>query len=190
MEFDPFIETAEYDTVYPVSEDSILLIRSLDVVPGERVLEVGCGSGVVSMHCARNGCVVTAVDINPNAVEAARMNAGTNCIPLDVVCSDVYDNVTGRFDTIIFNLPYLPVEEEGLAEKAWSGGADGIGPLPRLLDGSADRLNDGGRIVIVVSSLMDTGRLNGLLSGYDVKVVDEEAMFFEKLRVLEIRPLS
>ena len=190
MEFDPFIDIAESETVYPVSDDSILLIRSLNVVPGERVLEIGCGSGVVSIHCAKNGCVVTAVDINPNAVETARMNADMNYIPLDVVHSDVYDNVDGIFDTIIFNLPYLPVEEEGLAEKAWSGGADGMGPLPRLLDGSSGHLDKNGRIVIVVSSLMDQGRLRDVLSNYNVTMIGEEAMFFERLNVLEIRRSS
>ena len=78
MEYDPSIDIAEDPEVYPPSDDSILLIESLDVVPGEKVLEVGCGSGVVSIHCAKNGCDVTAVDVNPRAVELARRNAGAN----------------------------------------------------------------------------------------------------------------
>jgi len=190
MEYDPFIEIMESETVYPVSEDSILLIQSLNVVPGERILEIGCGSGVVSIHCAKNGCLVTAVDVNPNAVEAARVNADMNYVPLDVIHSDVYDNVDGTFDTIIFNLPYLPVEEEGLAEKAWAGGFDGMGPLPRLLSESSKYLDENGRIVVVVSSLMDQDHLNSLLSEYGVDVLGEESQFFEKLRVLQIKSLS
>ena len=190
MEYDPFIEITESETVYPVSDDSILLIRSLNVIPGERVLEIGCGSGVVSIHCAKNGCIVTAVDINPEAVETARINADLNYVPLDVIHSDVYDSVDGVFDTIIFNLPYLPVEEEGMAEKAWSGGVDGMGPLPRLLNESPKYLDPNGRVVVVTSSLMDQGRLNDTLEGYDVKVIGEEPMFFEKLNVLEIRRIS
>ena len=190
MEFDPFIEIMESETVYPVSDDSILLIRSLNITQGERVLEIGCGSGVVSIHCAKNGCIVTAADINPDAVKTARLNADLNFVPMDVVYSDVYENVNGIFDTIVFNLPYLPVEEEGMAEKAWSGGADGLGPLPRLLRDSKKHLTKDGRIVIVVSSLMDQKRLNDVLSKYDVTVLGEEPMFFEKLSVLEIRRSS
>ena len=59
MEYDPSIDIAEDPEVYPPSDDSILLIESLDVVPGEKVLEVGCGSGVVSIHCAKNGCAIS-----------------------------------------------------------------------------------------------------------------------------------
>ena len=122
MIYDPDIAIETDEDVYPPSEDSILLIESLDVRPGERVLEIGCGSGVVSIHCAKNSCVVTAGDINPKAVELARRNAERNGAEMDVIETDVYSNIEGVFDTIVFNLPYLPVDEEGLLAKAWSGG--------------------------------------------------------------------
>ena len=76
MEYDPGIGISEDPEVYPPSDDSILLIESLDVRPGERVLEVGCGSGVVSIHCALNGCDVTSGDINPRAVALPRPARG------------------------------------------------------------------------------------------------------------------
>ena len=187
MIYDPGIDIAEDPDVYPPSDDSILLIESLEVRPGERVLEVGCGSGVVSIHCARNGCDVTAVDVNPKAVELAGRNAEANGVSFPISESDVYENVDGRFDTIVFNLPYLPVDEEGLLAKAWSGGPDGLGPLPRLLEGAPDHLNPGGRVVVVVSSLIEPQALHEALSGYDVRALGELKLFFERLSVLEIR---
>ena len=187
MEYDPRIDIAEDPEVYPPSDDSILLIESLDVRPGERVLEVGCGSGVVSIHCALNGCIVTAGDINPRAVELTRRNAASNGAEIEIINTDVYSNVEGMFDTIVFNLPYLPVEEEGLLEKAWSGGPDGLGPLPRLLDGADDHLLPGGRVVIVVSSLMDQEALNEALSEWSRRTLGELPLFFERLYVLELR---
>ena len=186
MRYDPSLKMSEHPDVYPPSEDSILLIESLEVRPGERVLEVGCGSGVVSMHCAANGARVTCVDVNPYAVELTRKNFIDNGLSGEFAESDVYGNVNGVFDTILFNLPYLPADDEGLLAKAWSGGEDGLGPLPRLLD-AGDHLVPGGRIVVVVSSLMDRDRLNAMLEGFEVTVLGELPLFFERLSVLEIR---
>ena len=191
MEYDPDIIIDEHPDVYPPSEDSILLIECLDVRKGERVLEIGCGSGVVSIHCASNGCDVTSVDINPYAVELTGSNFYRIGLKGDVSVSDVYSNVEGRFDTIIFNLPYLPTEDDiGIISKAWDGGSDGMGPLPELLNGAPEHLLPNGRVVIVVSSLMDKNALDNALSGLEVKVLGELPLFFEVLRVLEIRGSS
>lgn len=188
MDYDPEIRILSDPDVYPPSDDSILFIQSLNVRKGEKVLEIGCGSGVVSIHCAKNGCIVTSGDINPKAVELTKRNAGENGVHITVVETDVYSNIEGRFDTILFNLPYLPVDEDGLLARSWSGGPDGLGPFPDLLDGSSDHLNPEGRIVVVISSLMDTQALWDLLDDYDVESIGELKLFFEKLAVLEIRP--
>jgi len=187
MEYDPNIIIAEDPDVYPPSDDSILFIQSLDIKEGEKILEIGCGSGVVSIHCAKNGAIVTSGDINPKAVDLTRKNAESNRVTLAVLETDVYSNIEGRFDTILFNLPYLPVDEDGLLAKSWSGGPDGLGPLPELLQGAPDHLNDEGKVVVVISSLMDTQALWDLLDGYDVKTLGELKLFFEKLVVLEIK---
>ncbi len=190
MEYIPDMDIAEDEEVYPPSEDSILLIESLDTRPGEKILEIGCGSGVVSIHCAKNGCAVTSGDINPKAVELTRRNAESNRVSIDVRETDVYSGIDGRFDTIVFNLPYLPVDEEGLLAKAWSGGPDGMGPLPELLEGASAHLLDGGRVVVVVSSLMDGHALEMCLEGWDGRTLGEQRLFFEKLAVLELRPIN
>ena len=190
MRFDPSISVSEHENVYPPSEDSQLLIESLDVREGERILEIGCGSGIVSIHCASNGADMTCVDINPDAVELNKANFKSNGLKADIRQSDLYSNVEGRFDTIVFNLPYLPENDEGMLAKAWSGGDDGMGPLPELLEKGKDHLLPGGRIVVVVSSLMDQDRLSSLLSKYEVRELGSLHMFFETLRILEIRAVS
>lgn len=189
MEYKDGLDMAEDPEVYPPSEDSILLTESLDIRIGEKVLEIGTGSGIVSIQCALNGADVVCGDINPRAVALARRNAAANGVDIDVRETDVYSNIEGRFDTIVFNLPYLPVEDEGELAKAWSGGPDGLGPLPRLLEGAHEHLLPDGRVVVVVSSLMDRAGLDKTLEGYKVKVLGELPLFFERLQVLEIKPL-
>jgi len=187
MEYDPDIRIEEHPDVYPPSDDSILFINSLDLKKGEKVLEIGCGSGVVSIHCARYGCSVTSGDINPEAVRLTRRNAELNGVDIDVRETDVYSNIDERFDAILFNLPYLPVDEDGLLARSWSGGPDGLGPLPDLLEGAPEHLTENGRVIVVISSLMDTQALWDLLDDYDVTTLGEMKLFFEKLAVLSIR---
>ena len=189
MEYKDGLDMAEAPEVYPPSEDSILLTESLDIRIGEKVQEIGTGSGIVSIQCALNGADVVCGDINPRAVALARRNAAANGVDIDVRETDVYSNIEGRFDTIVFNLPYLPVEDEGELAKAWSGGPDGLGPLPRLLEGAPEHLLPDGRVVVVVSSLMDRAGLDKTLEGYEVKVLGELPLFFERLQVLEIKHL-
>jgi len=186
MRYDPKLIVERDDDVYPPSDDSILLIGSLDVRGGERILEIGCGSGIVSMHCAFNGGIVTCGDISKKAVALTKRNMKLNSLDAVVVETNLYSNVQGRFDTIIFNLPYLPVKEEGDLALAWSGGENGLGPLPDLISGAYDHILSSGRLVIVVSSLMNQDALETALGGLEIKVLSELPLFFEKLSVLEI----
>jgi len=188
MFFDPEISIKVFPGVYEPDEDSILLIESLGVNPGDNVLEIGCGSGIVAIHCAKAGANVTAVDINPMAVENTIVNAEDNGVELIVRVSDVYENVHGAFDLIVFNLPYIPVEEEGAAEAAWSGGEDGLEPLRKLLDGVDGHLTADGRLVVVTCSLMAHGKMEEMLESYEVRKLGSKPLFFERLDVLEIRP--
>lgn len=186
MEYRAELNIAEDPEVYPPSDDSLLLIEALEIAPGQRVLELGCGSGVVAIHCALAGATVTAGDINPRAVALTRRNAAANGATVECVETDVYSRIAGRFDLIVFNLPYLPVDEEGALAKAWSGGNDGLGPLPRLLAEAPAHLLPGGRVVVVASTLMDQQKTAALLAPYRVRVLRTLPLFFEELQVLEI----
>ena len=63
--------TTERD-VYEPAADTELLVKSIRLREGERVLEIGTGTGIIAIHCAKHGCRVTATDVVEEALELAR----------------------------------------------------------------------------------------------------------------------
>ena len=90
---------------------------------GKRVLDVGCGSGVLALTCADMRALVTAVDINPAAVAATRANASRNGLQVHCLQSDLFHAVDGEpFDRVFVNPPYFqgtPVDD---STRAWRAG--------------------------------------------------------------------
>ncbi len=179
--------------VYEPAADTELLVRSIRLREGERVLEIGTGTGVVAIHCAKHGCRVTATDVVEKALELARENIGQNAVDVDLLEGDMFDPVSGRYDVIIFNPPYLPTAPEDLThsdlDKALDGGPDGTHVTLRFLEQLNDYLTEEGRAYIVVSSLQDMGRIEQeMLTRHLVaRKRGSERFDFETISVLEIR---
>ena len=79
-----------------------------EVTETDRVLDLGTGSGVNAILAASQSLGVVAVDINPHALAAAQDNAVRNGVAerIKVRHSDVFTNVDGAFDLIIFDPPF------------------------------------------------------------------------------------
>ena len=77
----------------------VLEFLSNESLAGQRFLEVGCGSGVISILAAQKGAEVTAIDINRKAVTNTIENAARNSVKVQVITSDLFGNVLPiRFD--------------------------------------------------------------------------------------------
>ena len=74
------------------------------LTPGQRLLDLGCGSGVIGALAMRAGAAVIAVDIDRRAVQAARHN-GLRDVRRGDLFAPVIDE---RFDVVTFNPPYFP----------------------------------------------------------------------------------
>ncbi|MGE5236419.1 MAG: methyltransferase [Acidobacteriota bacterium] len=92
------------------------------VPPGSRVLEVGTGSGALALVAARLGALVTAIDINPEAVRCARLNAELNRFEdrVEAIQGDLFSPVRGRrFDVVLTNPPFYCGTPRDLWDTAW-----------------------------------------------------------------------
>ncbi len=88
------------------------------------LLELGAGSGLISIYCAKKGAIVTATDINTNALHTLKENAKENNVYLEILHSDLFDNLPNRsFDLIVINPPYYPKDPNSEVESAWFCGS-------------------------------------------------------------------
>lgn len=92
----------------------------LEVREGDRVLDMGTGSGINALVAATKSGDVVAVDVNPSAVRAAADNAERNNLAarIDVRQSDVFATVTGKFDLILFDPPFRWFQPRDMRERA------------------------------------------------------------------------
>lgn len=91
----------------------------------KRFLELGSGTGIISVFAALKGAKVTASDINPKAIENSDQNAKRNNVTIKLIHSDLFDSFDNqKFDIIIINPPYYPKEPKSDEEKAWFCGTE------------------------------------------------------------------
>lgn len=173
------------DQVYPPEQDTYLLLGAVlrEIAPGDRVLEVGCGSGEIAAHIAGIAPVI-ATDISPHAVRAARERG------VEVVRTDLFAGICGRFDLVFFNPPYLPTGEgerlDDWLEYALDGGETGREVIERFIAGVAPVLSVRGRILLLISSLTGLTEVQEIFArhGYLAFIVASERVEDETLYVL------
>jgi release factor glutamine methyltransferase len=85
-----------------------------------RILELGAGSGLLSIYCAKQGATVTASDINPLCISNIQYNAKANNQEINIIESNLFELVSpDDFDIIYINPPYYPRKPKTLNEQAW-----------------------------------------------------------------------
>ena len=177
------------DLVYIPSDDTFLLAENLEIKEGQSVLEIGTGSGLVSMYASLLTDDVTATDINYNALELAEKNFKLNNInTIKLEFGDLFEPVKDKkFDVILFNTPYLPTDSDDIIDDdlnyAFDGGLDGRKVIDRFINQVSNHLNDKGIVQIIQSSLSDNDRTLDMFdrNGFVAEIAESEKFFFEEI---------
>ncbi len=145
----------------PRMDTEILVEEALGALrPGMSVLDLCTGSGcIVLTLAAERGIEGVGSDVSPEALSVARRNAKALGLSCRFVQSDLFENITGRYDLIVSNPPYIRrAEIETLSEEvksheprlALDGGPDGLDFYRRIAARAADFLKPGGSLMMEI----------------------------------------
>jgi len=189
--------------VYEPREDSFLLQKEVLKYARGKCLDIGTGSGIQAKAALKNGELVVALDIDDKAVEEAKKHLGKRavCAKSDLFeffekkkYSKIRDKrlrkiLSGpKFDTIIFNPPYLP-EDARLKDITLDGGKKGYEILEKFFSNVNSYLAPDGIILIVFSSLTNKSKVDEIIKGrmLEREQLSMQRIFFEELYVYRIK---
>ncbi|MBZ9557468.1 MULTISPECIES: class I SAM-dependent methyltransferase [Modicisalibacter] len=151
----------------------------LDHLPGDlgqggaRLLDVGCGDGIIAARLARQGGEVTALDVSAFAVEATRRTLAANGLNGRVLHSDVYSALGEgeRFAAIVSNPPF---HQERRVD---------YGPVARLIDEAPRHLEAGGQLLLVANAFLPyPDRLEAAFGQFTVLADDRRFRVYHAIR--------
>lgn len=150
--------------------------------PIEHAVEIGCGTGIGALLIARARphAQVSALDINPLALRYAAVNVALAELGnVSVEYSDVLDGITGTFDLIVSNPPYMLDARRRTYRHG--GGQLGEGLALRMLRESLERLSIGGSLLLYTGVAVVDGQDGFLDSVRGVLHGERWAWFYEEL---------
>ena len=141
----------------PETEELVELILAENPNTELKVLDIGTGSGAIAVSL-KESCPlwqVTASDLSVDALELARENAKLNRVDISFIQSDVFENISGSFDIIVSNPPYISENDKNevglnvLASEpkmALFADEDGLAIYRQIIEGAAKHLSPQGKL--------------------------------------------
>lgn len=142
----------------PRQETEVLVEEALNYAEGKKVLDICTGSGCIILSIAKNVTLEKAVgvDISKDALEVANRNKRQLECQVEFLCSDLLEQVTGKYDVIVSNPPYIASAEIDKLEPevrlhepmlALDGTEDGLEFYRRITKEAVSYLEEGGHLL-------------------------------------------
>ena len=174
-------------TIYPPLEDSHFLESFVKKFAFGKVLDIGTGSGIQAVAASQTKGVksVLGIDINKTAIEHCKKTKKLKKIKF--LQSNLFKNVKGKFDTIIFNPPYLP-QEHTERDICTEGVRKGYEVVEKFLEQASHYLNKNGIILLLFSSLTNKQKVDEFVRNnlFEAEELGQMKLFFETLYVYKI----
>lgn len=143
---------------FRASMDSVLLAAACVALPGQAVLELGCGAGVASLCLGARvpGLALTGLELQPAYAELARQNAARSGLALDVLEGDLATPPPAlracAFDQVLANPPFFASPGAAAADPGRELAQREATPLAIWVDVGLRRLRDGGQITLILKA--------------------------------------
>ena len=178
-------------SMYEPREDSTLLEKYVKQHAKGSVLDIGTGSGIQAIAAAHNAKVnsVIALDVQKSVIDYCEKNIKNRKIHFFVSdLFEIFKKNRKKFDTIIFNPPYLPSELK-VKDLTIEGGKKGYEVIERFFNDVNDLLKADGIILIVFSSLTKKEKIDEFIHNnlLEFELLEKQHYFFEDLYVYLIK---
>lgn len=170
----------------PETEELVNLVLAENSETELRVLDLCTGSGAIALALQnkRPDWQVWASDVSEKAIELAQENANVQNLPVNVVLSDLFAAISGKFDMIVSNPPYISPADQAEVEEnvlAWEphlalfAEEDGLAIYRQIAQESANYLKEKGKIYLEI----------GYKQGLAVRTMFERQFPEQRVRLLQ-----
>jgi len=141
---------------------------------GNTLLELGAGTGLISVFCAKNEAIVSATDINSKAIQNIKDNSSNNSVSINIIQSNLFDKIPEqKFDWIIINPPYYPKDPQNEYEQAWFCGSN-FQFFIKLFDQLGIYSGKSSNIILILSEDCDIRRI--------LKIAENKSFTFDVIK--------
>jgi release factor glutamine methyltransferase len=151
-------------------------------IKGQKLLELGCGTGLLSILASKAGAVVTASDLSQAAVDSTMRNAHANGTAIQILHSDLFDAIPKTdFDWIMINPPYYSWHPANDAELAWNCGED-FEYFRRLFPALRNYTHTGTNVIMVLTLGSELEKIFsiGRQSGIEFELIRTRGVLFDR----------